>query len=158
MTVNRINFQEEEKKAIWNLVYVRFKIVTDSYSAEQITKELGLEPSCATSKGEIQKPLPFPSRKTIWTLSTDPQVYSSDVNEHLFWLMEMLQGHDPFLKKLAATNAEMRVIVSQFIWSKAYSFSIPSNTSKFFSRYGIDVDFDYTYYSEHPSKVSIIRR
>lgn len=100
---------------------VELRVYPGSQSAEEVTEFLGIEPTEKHNKGDchtnsIGRTRVAPS--TGWFLSSEHQVSSKDLRDHLDWLLTRITGTESKLLALQ-DEKDMKMWVTCVWWSKA---------------------------------------
>lgn len=95
--------------------HASFLILRDDLEPEQLTEQLGLEPSFACRRGEplVRPTSPrkrssapiLPSWTGAWELASIPAVESNELQQHLDWLLELLEPVEHHLRGFAVPGS-----------------------------------------------------
>ena len=123
-----------------------------SLEPEEITKLLGVEPTTAYRKGEIYNRVrehEIRGRTGLWRLTTDRQLESVELTDHLAYLLAILfpGGSDQFIEPLRALIREfdLEADVDCFWYGEhgAKPPVIPEDVRAAFARIGATVETDF---------------
>ncbi len=79
--------------------YATLRIYSSDIDPDEVTARLGIEPSEVQRQGELRGCGRF-IRVNAWFLSSKDNVNSTDLNEHLEWLLDQVLPHEEALREL----------------------------------------------------------
>ncbi|GEM_PF-3690741 len=148
---------DDEIKAKWNHVYVTLEISDSERTAEAISELLDLTPTYVFAKGACSESFPgIPIPETHWHIDTK-RCYSSDVEENLQVLVDILEGRTQALLDLQNSGSKMQVSVSQCVWTESQYFEFNTELLQFFANYKLPLRF-YYHHEVKPPNESWLRR
>lgn len=83
--------------------YVRLMIFSGEFHPDEITKLLQIQPTVANFAGEKvtnSRGLTREVKDSMWFLSTESNISSKDIREHIDWLVETIYPHRESLSKI----------------------------------------------------------
>jgi hypothetical protein len=93
--------------------FATFRIGKDTLVPEDLSRELGLEPSGAHRNGDLMYPRNPTSdlrqRSGLWSLCTKGRVDSHDVRRHVDWLLDRLDPKAAVLARLGREGCAMDI-------------------------------------------------
>lgn len=97
----------------------QFRIDPGSMSPEDVTRLLAITPTTKRTKGSVRigyAGKEIVSKKSVWLLSSEPEVKSKDLRRHLDWLLDRLEKAMAPLNELQCTEG-IRMDVNCIWWS-----------------------------------------
>jgi Domain of unknown function (DUF4279) len=89
--------------------FATFRVAGDSLVPEQLTKLLGIDPTLAYAKGEHYSRGPrsrdLRGRTGVWFLSTDDEVVSNRLTDHIEWLVSRIAPNQVKLRRFIDQNS-----------------------------------------------------
>jgi hypothetical protein len=83
--------------------FATFRVAGDKLDPDELTKLLGIHPTLAYAKGQRYSTGPhspdLKGRTGVWFVSTDHQVQSSRLADHIRWLLDEVEPHKTQLKR-----------------------------------------------------------
>lgn len=120
--------------------HVAVSIVGAAVDPTAITGAIGLSPTFEVHVGDVFPARTRPRTEGIWSLSTEGLVRSTDVNEHVDWLLDRLPDD---LKARIPDGARLRMHCA---WHSATGHGGPHlavQTLRRIADAGLDLDFDF---------------
>lgn len=114
-------------------------------SLDEITHILSIAPTSQTIEGQVpinRRNSKREARHTAWFLESESLVDTSDVNDHIDWLINRLDGKEHLLRELIARGCAARIWC---YWLSALGHGGPILTSRQMGRLsmlGLDICFD----------------
>jgi len=99
----------EDDYATCSRTQASLRIIHDDLDPEEITRQLGTQPSWSWRKGEPRGKGKRPSHIGIWGLSTEKYVESRDLRRHLDWLISQMSGKEETFAQLRARGYRLDV-------------------------------------------------
>jgi hypothetical protein len=121
--------------------YASLRIMNDDLDPEEISRQLGIQPTWAWRKGEPRGARKIPSRIGIWGLSTEV-MQSRDIRRHLDWLIDQMIGKEEYLKQLQTQGYRMDVFCYWLSNGQGGPTVSPKNM-KGLANLGIELGFDF---------------
>ena len=88
--------------------HASLRIIHDDLDPEEITQQIGIQPTWAWRQGQLRPKGNVISPIGIWGLTTN-FMKSRDIRRHLDWLIEQMNGKEEILKELQAQGYRMDV-------------------------------------------------
>jgi hypothetical protein len=89
--------------------FATFRVAGDSLVPDQLTKLLGIHPTLAYAKGEHYSRGPrsrdLRGRTGVWFLSTDDEVQSNSLADHIEWLLSQIAPNQAKLRRFVEQNS-----------------------------------------------------
>jgi Domain of unknown function (DUF4279) len=89
--------------------FATFRVAGDSLVPDQLTKLLGIHPTLAYGKGEHYTRGPrsrdLKGRTGVWLLSTDAEVQSNRLTDHIEWLLSRITPNQAKLRRFIEQNS-----------------------------------------------------
>ena len=137
---------------------VALRVYPCSQSAEEVTEFLGIEPTESHNKGDrhtnsVGRTRVAPS--TGWFLSSEHQVSSRDIRDHLDWLLSRLAGTESKLRTLQG-EGDTQMWITCVWWSNA-GFGGPTLWPEqllALAKLNMDFEFDFYYFGDEEDEDS----
>ncbi len=124
--------------------YVVLSISHKSLKPEEIDETLKLKATNSLRKGdEIYKSERFDicSPATYWSMSSEDEVTSPDVELHLEWLLGTLSGKLRAVRQLQKKNAKMKITIQMKPWSRLVATSLSVQTLNRIAELQMEMEF-----------------
>lgn len=129
--------------------YATLRIYSDSISADEMTKRLGIQPTDTQKVGDLfykNKPNSIKIKINGWFLSSEGKVKSKDSRNHINWIFEQFKYNFRALKYLQNKNCRMDISCYWLSKSGNGGPTISPDQAHYLSKANIDLWYDF--YSE----------
>lgn len=125
--------------------------LTDTGNPDEITENLGVQPSTTHRKGEVYKGK-VRNWPTAWFLESTGKVESKEIRRHIDWLLEQVEHKSEVLQQLQTDGAEIHL---SCFWGSAVGHGGPMLDPKLVKRIAllnIGITFDVYFEGDDASE------
>lgn len=120
--------------------FASLRLVGGSVDPSAITAVLGIEPTFQIGVGEVFPKGSRPRTEGIWAISTKGRLHSSDLQDHVEALLDMLM---PDFMQHVPTGCRCEIQCTWFSATGHGGPSLPAHVLTRLGAFGIDLDFDF---------------
>jgi hypothetical protein len=120
--------------------YATLQLVGESVVPAAITEALQIQPTFQVAVGEANPKRSKPRTKGIWALTTEGRLDSTELEDHVSFLLELLPSNP---RSVVPAEARFEIVC---LWRSATGHGGPSLSASIMARLaekGLDLDFDF---------------